>query len=159
MRIEEKLEILNMHTKKVPVETISLANNLGIHVYYVDWPTNASGKIEREAKLGGKSGLAIFVNKNHHPNRRRFTIAHELAHFILHPEQIGDGIFDDGLYRSGLSTKTEAEANKMAADILMPRPVLREKIAAGLNSVKALADEFKVSPSAMSIRLGIPCDE
>lgn len=66
---------------------------------------------------GGTSGVAIYVNKGHHVNRRRFTTAHEIAHFILHQDFIGDGIADDGLYRSKLSNAMEAQANKLAADI------------------------------------------
>ena len=49
------------------------------------------------------SGYAIFVNKgDRYKTRQRFTIAHKIAHFILHREAIGDGIVDDALYRSGL---------------------------------------------------------
>src|SRR5687768_8886599 len=49
----------------------------------------------RKAPLGDVSGLIfregdqviIGVNEDHHKNRRRFTIAHELGHFFLHSKK------------------------------------------------------------------------
>ena len=98
------------------------------------------------------------MNKEHHPNRRRFTTAHEIAHYILHESLIGDGIADDGLYRSKLSNQMEAQANKLAADILMPWHLLNPMINNGVTSVQELASRFQVSVSSMSIRLGVPDD-
>lgn len=155
-RFEEQLAKIFSYQKAAPVETIEIANALGLNVYYVDWQDDMSGMIKADDALGGSSGYAIFVNQNHHPNRRRFTIAHEIAHFVRHKELIGNGIFDDALYRSGLPSKIEVEANKMAADILMPWHLIRREQANGLSSVEDLARKFKVSKSAMSIRLGVP---
>ena len=158
MRIEDKLGAIRDHQDQngYPVHVIPLAEALGINVYYVDWEDSMSGKIERDSERAGESGYAIFVNKNHHPNRRRFTIAHEIAHFVLHQDQIGDGIFDDAMYRSGLPQKAEFEANRLAADILMPWHLLSKAMDAPGYTVESLADLFQVSKSAMSIRLGVP---
>lgn len=155
----EKMETVRSHQSGPPVETVPLARELGLEVYHVGgWPDDLSGKIVRSPERGGASGFAIFVNKMHHVNRRRFTTAHELAHFILHEDQIGDGIVDDGLYRSRLSNRMEAEANRLAADILMPWHLLNQRIDAGITSVPELASIFRVSPSAMAIRLGVPAE-
>lgn len=157
MTYAEKMEVVRQHQIAAPVQTVPLARALGVNVYHVpSWPDDLSGKIMRSAEYGGTSGYAIFVNKNHHVNRRRFTTAHEIAHYILHPDFIGDGIVDDGLYRSRLSNSMEAQANKLAADILMPWHLLNRHIDAGNSNVDALAKIFQVSPSAMSIRLGVP---
>jgi Zn-dependent peptidase ImmA (M78 family) len=158
MRIEEALEIIKEHQDSAPVEVIPIAYDLGMKVYYVNWPDNASGKVALDEKYGGKSGYAIFVNRNHHSHRRRFTIAHEIAHFVLHRNLIGEGIFDDGLYRSGLPSKVEYAANRMAADILMPWHLINAAMDRGITNPTALALHFKVSESAMSIRLGIPAE-
>lgn len=153
----EKLAIVQKHQMAAPVQTVALANDLGLKVWHVpNWPDDLSGKIVKSADQGGPSGYAIYVNGGHHANRRRFTTAHEIAHFILHSESIGDGIVDDGLYRSRLSNAMEAQANKLAADILMPRLLLNQQIAKGKTSVKELAQIFQVSESAMSIRVGAP---
>lgn len=103
-----------------------------------------------------RGGFDIYVNASHPEVRRRFTIAHELAHVILHPNLIGDGITDDALYRSGLSNSVEAQANKLAADILMPRDKLSEYISQGITNVAELARTFNVSEQSMAIRLGVP---
>jgi len=156
MELDEALKIIEKHKNSVPVETIPLARDLGLKVYYSDWPDNISGCLKRDEK--SKSGYSIFVNTNHHPNRRRFTIAHEIAHFVLHRDLIGDGITDDKLYRSGMTNKVEAQANSFAADILMPRPQLRKDLEDPDASMEGLARKYGVSKAAMSIRLGVPYD-
>jgi hypothetical protein len=154
----------NAHTKIIrqrqqtfPVETVPLARDLGIPVYSVDgWADDLSGMIKIENEDRNNPQYAIYVNKNHASVRRRFTIAHEIAHFLLHKDLIGDGIVDDGLYRSGLPSKIETQANNLAAEILMPWHLLNEAMKQGFNTVPLLAEAFNVSKSAMSIRLGVP---
>ena len=116
-----------------------------------------SGKIEKNDEHGGESGYAIYVNASHPPTRRRFTIAHEIAHFIRHQENIGDGVVEDALYRSAAFTsKMETEANELAADILMPWTLLNAKLQNGMTEIEELARYFEVSEQAMAIRLGVP---
>ncbi|HCM3005245.1 TPA: ImmA/IrrE family metallo-endopeptidase, partial [Klebsiella pneumoniae] len=94
--------------------------------------------------------------------RQRFTLAHEIAHFLLHRDRIGDGITDDILYRSKLSDFMEVQANRLAADILMPGHLLEKKLLELTQTVE-LRDEQKierlaevagVSTTAIKIRLG-----
>jgi len=161
--VTEKMAILNgfIDRSDAPIQTVNLANELGIKVYHAAWPNDVSGKIQKDSAYGGASGFAIFVNREHHVNRRRFTTAHEIAHYVLHEEKIGDGIFDDALYRSGLSSAIEAQANGLAANILMPWSILNRYIPSYLGNdgdtdVTKLAALFQVSKQSMSIRLGIP---
>ncbi|MCV5491602.1 ImmA/IrrE family metallo-endopeptidase, partial [Escherichia coli] len=60
------------------------------------------------------------MNQHDMQARRRYTLAHEIAHFLLHRHLLRDGITDDVLYRSSQSSQIEAEANRLAADIIMP---------------------------------------
>ncbi len=152
MRIETAKAIIRQHQEAAPVHVIPLAEQLGVPVFYVDWPEDVSGMIKR----ADDEHYAIYVNENHHSHRRRFTMAHECAHYILHRDAIGDGIYDDALYRSGLPNKMEYEANRMAADILMPHHLISEALDNGLDSIQSLAELFQVSQSAMSIRMGVP---
>lgn len=153
LSFNECLQIVREHQKNAPIETIPLARELGMNVYKVDdWDDDISGKIQKDDKLGGGSGYAIFVNGKHSVERRRFTIAHEIAHFILHTPLIGDGIFDDALYRSNQSHFIETEANQMAADILMPLSLIKNEYEKGATSIEKLAKIFNVSPAAMKIR-------
>ena len=115
-----------------------------------------SGILERMA-----DGYRILVNSNQHYFRQRFTMAHELAHYLLHLDLIGDGIADDkvfrskdtGIYKNSLITeKHEREANALAASILMPEKLIREHYAKD-NDVTNLARKFQTSIPAMEFRL------
>jgi predicted transcriptional regulator len=152
----EKLSVVRSYlaASDLPIEVTPLANRLGIRVYHAPWPSSISGKIQRDEQRGGASGFAIFVNADHPAVRRRFTIAHEVAHYVLHEAKIGDGIFDDAMYRSGLPHREEVQANALAADILMPRKKLAEKRSELGDDVGKLAEAFWVSKQAMEIRLG-----
>ena len=154
---QEIMDVIEEHQQVLPVDVNAIAKVLQIKVYHEkEWPNGLSGQIVKDGHFGGQSGYAIYINGNHIETRRRFTLAHELAHFILHKDSIGDGIADDALYRSGLSNAQEAMANKLAADILMPWKLVNEKIKEGIDTIEDLAKQFNVSISAMAIRLGVP---
>ncbi|MEA5576070.1 ImmA/IrrE family metallo-endopeptidase [Anabaena sp. UHCC 0451] len=110
-----------------------------------------------------KDSYAIIgINDNHHPNRQRFTIAHELGHFLLH-HTVSNVFIDSSLVffrdeKASEGTKRqEIEANTFAAELLMPESVLIEKVRNlppdDDKAVKELADEFAVSVQALTIRL------
>ena len=150
--ILDRMEIIRANQSELPVSVTRIAREFGIRVFKSSgWPDKLSGLIRKNQER-----YEIFVNGQHPLVRRRFTIAHELAHFILHRDEIGNGITDDVLYRSGLSNKMEKEANQLAADILMPWKLLDPILDSGESDIRELADMFKVSPSTMSIRLGVP---
>jgi Zn-dependent peptidase ImmA (M78 family) len=153
---EEVQEIIKKHQKTTPVDIVAIAQDLGINVYRAKGSSDLAGKVVKDSEYGGESGYAIFVNSNDSPRRQRFTISHEVAHFLLHKDEIGDGIVEDALYRSGLSNKKEAEANKVAAEILMPWHLINQVMNDKIKSIQDLAEIFQVSESAMSIRLGVP---
>jgi hypothetical protein len=91
MMLREQMAIIRHHQDEPPVQVVPIARDLGLEVYRASgWSENLSGMIIKDEGTG--SGYAIFVNADHHEVRRRFTIAHEIAHFILHRELIGDGI-------------------------------------------------------------------
>jgi predicted transcriptional regulator len=156
--LADQMEVIRKHQEKTgvpPVHVVPITEELGINVFRAfGWPDDLSGTIRRVPET--KDEYIIYVNADHHEHRRRFTIAHELAHLILHKSYIGDGITDDMLYRSGLSNKIEAHANRLAADILMPWSLLDPLIDSGVTDIGELAKRFRVSKSAMSIRLGVP---
>lgn len=85
--LSQQLALIRSHHQKWPVKVIPIANELGMKVYYTQgWSHNISGMIKQVSEYGGggKSGYAIYVNDQHSTSRKRFTIAHEIAHFILH---------------------------------------------------------------------------
>ena len=147
-----------------PVKTIPIAAALGLKVFKVPvWDAERiSGQLLKLAENAGRSGYAVFVNEKHSQQRRRFTIAHEIAHFILHRDQIGAGIEDNGIYHSRLSAHAERQANLLAIDeILIPEPLFRRAshsltVEHGDISIPILAEMFDVPNSVMSIRMGVP---
>lgn len=142
------------------MDVVAIAKELGANVWSMRMPPNISGKIFRDPLNGGPSGFSIAVNQADHLNRKRFTIAHEIAHFILHRDRLENGdLIDDAMYRSGLSTREEVAANNLAAQILMPMELIQKLINQGTKDVPSLAEKFQVSQAAMKIRLGIPVTE
>jgi hypothetical protein len=143
-----------------PVDVVGLARALGINVWKSAsttlLPVGASGLIRRDDKHGGQAGYSIIVRSTDAPVRRRFTIAHEIAHFLLHRDKIGDQLSDDAMYRSSLSSDDERAANRLAADILMPMGLIQDYMRKhGTDEPSTLAAAFRVSEVAMRIRLGL----
>lgn len=146
--------IIERYQQSVPVDLRGLARELGVPIKAATLPPGISGEIRPS-----DNGYVVRVSRHDSNGRQRFTVAHELAHFILHRPLIGQGITDDALYRSNQSDSVEAEANRLAADILMPAYQVEERAALarklGVENLKeSLAETFEVSPAAMSIRLG-----
>ena len=150
-------EIVRRHTATIPVRVGELAAELGLRVYKSPLAPNISGLI-RPAEDG--NGFEVRVNKYEVAERQRFTLAHEIAHFLIHKSDIRSGVVDSVMYRSALTSRKEAEANRLAADIIMPASAVRKELAAngGVATEEAasqLASAFKVSLPAMRVRLGI----
>ncbi|WP_414041231.1 ImmA/IrrE family metallo-endopeptidase [Acidithiobacillus sp. M4-SHS-6] len=145
--------VIRERQRSYPVDVEGLARDFGITVIRKNWPDDLSGAIGKDDK-----GYFIIVNAKHSEERQRFTIAHEIAHYILHRDRIGkDGIKDDRWYR-GLGPSDERAANRLAADILMPADMLGQAAvdAGGLKNLDQIAAKLKVSKNALSIRLGAP---
>jgi len=152
------LPIINKYLGEPEVKLGALAKELGLIVKSSTLSPGISGEISPSNE--SQSGFQIKINRHEAKARQRFTLAHEIAHFLLHKDRIGDGIHDDMLFRSGLSNSIEAEANRLAADLIMPMPMVEaEKRKLDLDDdgvwVETLAQTFGVSLPAMQIRLGI----
>ena len=149
------VEIINLHQETWPVDLDAIARDLGIAVKYDrNLPDTISGKIAKSRIWGGPSGYLITVNATHHPNRQRFTLGHEIAHFMMHRDEIGDGIVDNEMYRSdSLNDHMERMADRQAAEIILPAPLVIRAYRTFSQSIYPLAKAFGVSDAAMRIRL------
>lgn len=149
----------------LPIPVDEVAKKAGINLFPFDLGDDVSGVLHIT------NGIAnIGYNPNESKVRQRFTIAHELGHFKLHPT---DKFFVDNenyyqfiMFRSSnLSTsskdlKKEQEANAFAAAILMPQSFVKKEIQnyngfdfSDSRMINELAKKFEVSTQAISYRI------
>ncbi|MBY3529445.1 ImmA/IrrE family metallo-endopeptidase [Rhizobium laguerreae] len=154
----ELLAQFNVRSAPVPIDRI--VRGMGITVQYAPFDGDLSGMAF--VKDGKK---IIGVNSLHSATRQRFTIAHELAHFVLHLERLEAKVHVDKgvLRRDTLASEgtddVEIEANNFAAELLMPRSLLITALG-GKNldleddeAIASFAKKFKVSPMALQYRI------
>ena len=152
--------------KHGPVNLKPVAQKLGIDLVSEDLDEELSGVLIKEDQK-----VLIAVNSNHSATRQRFTIAHEIGLFVL--AHSGEMFVDKPLSqhavvvrRDGRSSegtdKDEVEANRFAAELLMPRDFVEEEVRKRFARkstrsraalVSDLAKFFDVSPQAMEYRL------
>lgn len=135
---------------KLPVDLIKIADNYNIDVYYKELPNGISGAIKYDIK---DEKFKILLAKNESKRRRRFTLAHELAHYFLAQEELKNNheIHFDTLYRKA-TDNNECEVDYLAGALLMNKELL-ERAYKEIPSIAALAEIFDVSDSAMAVRL------
>ena len=162
--------LINQDILSAPVPVENLAEHLGADIRYTPAKESLSGFLLRD---GGSGQAIIGVNKTHHANRRRFTIAHELGHLLLHT---GQDVYVDGCAEAGLKVSLrdenssagtdveEQEANLFAAELLMPSRFLHDDLKFygtfdfleedTLDGVLgSLAEKYQVSKQALAYRL------
>lgn len=154
------LEVFGVKAAPVPVERIVKSRQIVLQ--YAPLEEDLSGMAFIRDGVG-----IIGVNALHHPNRQRFSIAHELAHHELHADEIRNEVHVDKTFRVLMRDDVaaqgvdplEIEANAFAAELLMPLEILKEVVdPAGLDldddaRIEALARKFRVSTSALRYRL------
>ncbi len=155
----EALEIAKRYWDEVPVRVFELATELGLGPVPADLPDHISGMIRR---VGAR--WECVYNLNHARVRQRFTVAHEIGHFIYHRSLLHQGVGDTLAYRAegtdlpnpNITREHEWQANNFASNLLVPTRWLRAAQASGLNDVKDLARRFDVSETVMRIKLRLP---
>lgn len=161
--VEKLLQEHKIKDAPINLDAIAKSNKIEIKRDNVD--DELSGFLFRDAK---KKTAIIGVNRSHHRNRQRFTIAHEIGHFLLHE---GKPVHFDGRrigatinHRDTESAKgedeDEREANLFAAELLMPAMFLTRDLKGKdfdlLGDGKFLSDlakKYEVSVQALTFRL------
>ena len=149
-------EILEKYKNFAPVPIINIADELGIDVYETnDFENSQSGSIKKEGEK-----FVIYVNAKHPTTRKKFTIAHEIAHFLEHQNFFEREEEHVSLSRQPAvlnsredneNEKMEIEANQVAAELLMPKDIFI-KAWETADKVSDVADKFGVSQSAAALR-------
>jgi len=145
-------KILQMFSvKDAPVDVERIAKLLGFKVVPFDFPDSMSAVIRIEG-----SSKVIGVNKNHAVVRQRFSIGHELGHYLsghenfTHEKKIvvePDKKYLDPHYRQ------EQEADEFSAELLMPENLLKIDVMVNKLDPGSLATKYNVSEQAMMIQL------
>ena len=139
-----------------PVKLGAIAERLGVKVLLSTLPRGTSGQIGQE-----DGDFVIRINRHEAKHRQRFTLAHELAHFLLHRERIvaEGGWSENVLLRApNQPIQIEYEANRLASDLVIPSNLLAKATAdygGPMTSevIEDLARRFGVSTAAMEIKL------
>ncbi|NRB01697.1 MAG: ImmA/IrrE family metallo-endopeptidase [Rhodobacteraceae bacterium] len=152
----DEMSVVRDYASRLPVDVIGIFDALRIEYIEEPMPDEQSGRIFYEDPF-----CTVTVNANEGPQRKRFTAAHELGHYLLHRDLLDGKKHLDRLFSSGgndnpygpLSPYHEVQANKFAADLLMPAGPLRAHFSPSADNVQELADLCGVSKAAMKIRL------
>lgn len=157
-RINEKLEIfaLEILTQndmlRLPVDLAIIASNNDIEVYKESLPNGISGAIKYNRDI---NKFQILIEKFDSFARQRFTLAHELAHFFLEDKKLqknGEVHFDQKYRKT--KNRDEEDVEYLAGAILMNKDILTSLYEIN-PSISELSNIFKVSESAMTVRLKI----
>ncbi len=134
---------INIETAPIPLEPILDAEKIELR-------EDSFANIDGIAFKGPEYRL-IVVNHNLPPERKRFTIAHELGHIVM-PHRGGYQIC-----YPGRNKRMEGAADRFAAELLMPEPLVRRLWERYKDNreyrISVMAEKFVVSKSAMAIRV------
>jgi len=148
--------------KGPPVLIDQIATCIRAEIRYEPAEEGVSGMVWRSPE-----GAIIGVNSLHSKTRRRFTIAHEIGHLILHDDDdfhVHEGYALVGRRDDDASLgiyKKEVEANYFGAALLMPKELLLHDVDVlrlrfdfeSEDTIKAVARRYEVSSQALTIRL------
>lgn len=90
----------------------------------------------------------IGYNNKQHRHRQRFTVAHELGHLL-----VGSTVCGNDNVLSGGFSPSEVEANQFAAELLMPRELLKKDLQKGNLRIPELSRKYWVSEEALGWRV------
>jgi hypothetical protein len=153
----------------VPVERVA-SSLLGLFVDEADDLRALAGAPSDQGRLSGMldaEEMIIWLDRSEarrSPGRRRFTIAHEIGHLLLHvpvhhkvfydrPSDIQEIDEEPDSEELPELRRREREANVFARELLMPEPLVAEQAHATGFNLPALANRFEVSVPAMRLRL------
>lgn len=153
--------LVKLGIKAMPVPVEKIAKALGAVVRFSPLDEELSGMIYI------KDGVPVIgVNSLHHPNRQRFTIAHEIGHLVMHRDMISENVHVDKQFRvlmrdsnsSTGSEEIEVQANRFAAELLIPSSMFdpTKILASDIDDegpLDELAKKFRVSKQMLEYRI------
>lgn len=159
--------LLETHTQhnSIPINVEGIAGALNIGVESTVLPEEISGVLD----TSNPQEPVILLNTNQKLKRKRFSLAHELGHYVLHHREGKVHVDKTVFFRNDIPNKEdrrmEREANVFASELLMPENLVRKSFSSICSGEilysqwdqdelpSEMAEQFQVSLSAMVIRL------
>lgn len=137
------------HPSEINIEAIAFYHKIWVKECKLD---KTDGYLIRKGEK-----VCIFVNQGIELTRKRFTIAHELGHFMLHSKesQLNFCLIENFKYFYEYLSPNEKEANIFVGELLMPQGLFTAAIGKStpsIQKVQELAKEFQTSLTATAIR-------
>jgi Zn-dependent peptidase ImmA (M78 family) len=138
---------------KAPPVDLSQVTSTWSNLFVVEEELDGSGYLLPIGELGAE----ILINKGDHEERKRFTIAHELGHWVL-GLSLKKKIGHFAQPKETIHAETERWCDTFATNILMPEFMIQASVphadpVVAINFISEAASRFKVSEEAFYIRL------
>ena len=144
------LTCLNQRTRPIPVEEIASA--LGLEVRGVKTSAFECNLLRNQY---GAGGVIAIGGKNSDVRRLRFTIAHEIGHYVMERRKNSVCVFGDLQLWNQSTPAKEAAANRFAAELLLPSnhvgPIIN-RCGVSMETAKVIKEAFKTSLTSSAIR-------
>lgn len=139
---EKAEELFATHiVSRPPVDVRKIGEGLGIEIVEMTQDLWFYGML-----LGYHDSSYIVVNKVLPEQKKRFTIAHELGHYVLHRQDMTYTAAKEKEY-------LHREANIFAAELCMPARLVKRLAGEWNNDHRILAEMFDVSETAMLAKM------
>lgn len=155
--------ISSLKIKKFPIPIVSIMNDLGFCVYSIAMPAdNISGFIMINPDIMHTIGSdkLVAVSEDDIVGRQRFTMAHELAHYLFDFNEQEDTYFFDTYNIDKSNEDNEKIPSKFAAEFLMPKAMFEKRFEelklqsfSKYETMFKLVEDFQVSSKAVEKRL------
>ncbi|QUN13621.1 ImmA/IrrE family metallo-endopeptidase [Clostridium sp. C1] len=147
-----------------PVPIVSIAKKIGFKSFAKELPKDLSGIIAIDIDLKSifETDKIMLINVLDNPGHRKFTMAHELGHYIFDFNEKEETTYYDAYNTDDESTSSDKEkrANRFAAALLMPKDEFsssyqdfKNKYKTKFEIVNSLCDKFAVSRTAVEKRM------
>ena len=169
---QKMLELLEDQASVFPVKVVELSKKLGFEIYRASFDDEQqSGLIVVDSSLPENmevtSSKVVFLNRNDSTAHQRFTVAHELGHYIFDYREENTPTYCEAYITNDdpekESSEKERRVNRFAAELLMPRKAFVDMFnelkshnpeSFSLpDTITALKNYFDVPAKAVEIRL------
>jgi len=149
---EKATNILSMYQiNEAPIDVEFIAKQLSFEVHLFSFPDEISAAIKTIGSL-----KVIGVNDKHPKARQRFSVAHELGHYLSGHEEFDEdkrAFVDPSKKFLNPQFRQEEEADEFAAELLMPESLLTQDVLTNHLDLPELVKKYEVSEQAMTIQL------